>query len=81
MDLTLGRRVTAMVMRHLEILLQEGGHDGDEALMTAAHTSVGDRAPAVTVGDDEDMVMVFFSCCHPTPGDPIIGYISKDEDL
>lgn len=80
-DLALGRRVAAVVARRLEILLQEGGHDGDEALMAAVHTFAGDEAPAVTVSGDEGMAMVFSSCCRPIPGDPIVGYIGKGEGL
>ncbi len=80
-DLALGRRVAAVVARRLEILLQEGGHDGDAALMAAVHTFAGEDAPAVTVSGDEGMAMVFSSCCRPIPGDPIVGYIGKGEGL
>lgn len=80
-DLALGRRVAAVVARRIEILLQEGGHEGDEALMAAMHTFAGEEAPAVTVSGDEGMAMVFSSCCRPIPGDPIVGYIGKGEGL
>ncbi|MFV8668675.1 RelA/SpoT family protein [Ralstonia pseudosolanacearum] len=80
-DLALGRRVAAVVARRIEIGLQEGGHEGDEALIAAVHAFAGEEAPAVTVSGDEGMAMVFSPCCRPIPGDPIVGYIGKGEGL
>jgi GTP pyrophosphokinase len=80
-DLALGRRVPAVVARRIEIILQEGAHEGDEALMAAVHTFANEEAPAVTVSGDEGMAMVFSSCCRPIPGDSIVGYIGKGEGL
>ncbi|MFX7796892.1 hypothetical protein ABTK29_18720, partial [Acinetobacter baumannii] len=51
-DLALGRRVPAVIARRIEIVLQEGGHEGDEALMAAVHTFANEEAPAVTVSGD-----------------------------
>ena len=80
-DLALGRRVPAVIARRIEIVLQEGGHEGDEALMAAVHTFANEEAPAVSVSGDEGMAMVFSSCCRPIPGDSIVGYIGKGEGL
>lgn len=66
-DLALGRRVAAVVARRIEIVLQEGAYEGDEALIAAVHAFSGEEAPAVTVSGDEGMAMVFSPCCRPIP--------------
>ncbi len=44
-DLALGRRVAAVVARRIEIVLQEGAYEGDEALIAAIHTFSAKKRP------------------------------------
>jgi GTP pyrophosphokinase len=35
----------------------------------------------ITIKGSEDMAVELASCCHPIPGDPILGYINKGKGL
>ena len=35
----------------------------------------------VTIGDEHNMMIKISKCCSPTPGDPIIGYVSRGRGI
>lgn len=71
-DIGLGKHLAPIVARHL-IPVSEG-----EAGSTKAQAS--STAPLAIVGT-EGMVVTFPKCCHPIPGDPILGYVSSGRGI
>ena len=66
-DLGLGKQLAVVVARRL---LSIGEHD--EAV----------RQPgSLVIHGSEGMALQFAKCCHPIPGDPIIGYLRKGHGL
>lgn len=72
-DIALGRRVAAVVAKRIELLLHENGSALSELPTRDSH--------AVLVTGREGMSVAFAACCHPIPGDDIIGYLGKGEGL
>lgn len=70
-DIALGKRVNIMVAHQLTIIL-------DGIKKTPNQTKLLD---VITIKGSEGMAIQLASCCHPIPGDPILGYINKDRGL
>jgi guanosine-3',5'-bis(diphosphate) 3'-pyrophosphohydrolase len=66
-DLTLGRVVNKLV---------ENKKD-DDILVVVPPSSEGDSSEAVTVLGLKGLLTAMAKCCNPTPGDEIIGYITR----
>ena len=67
-EIGLGKRLAIVVARRLLALA------GVEPVEAAKQT-------AVTIRGTEGMAVQFAACCHPIPGDPILGLISKGQGL
>ena len=67
-DLGLGKQLAVVVARKL---LSIGG-DSDSAL---------EQPGSLVIHGSEGMALQFAKCCHPIPGDPIIGYLRKGHGL
>ena len=68
-DIGLGKRLAVVVARKL-LAIAEPRRRGRAA------------APGpVTIRGSEGMAVQFAKCCHPIPGDPIIGFIKKGQGL
>ncbi|MBJ7379889.1 MAG: bifunctional (p)ppGpp synthetase/guanosine-3',5'-bis(diphosphate) 3'-pyrophosphohydrolase [Polynucleobacter sp.] len=82
-NLALGRRSAPELAIRLKILLDEEG--GNEQMrLGSGEWSVLDQEPqrqAIMVDGREGMSVSFQSCCHPIPGDDIIGYLGKGVGL
>jgi GTP pyrophosphokinase len=67
-DIGLGKLLAIVVARQLlRLREQEGGSN---------------RLPGtVVIRGSEGMALQFAKCCHPIPGDPIIGYVKKGQGL
>ncbi len=65
-DIGLGRRLNMVVARQLT-----GKTDTHETL----------ASPAISIQGTEGMAVQFAACCHPIPGDPIIGIIKNGQGL
>ncbi len=82
-DIGLGRRVAPIVAKRLVALLAEIGEKPDPLLLSrerfTAHESVSQGA--VTVDGSENASVQYAPCCHPLPGDPILGYLGRGEGL
>lgn len=71
-DIALGNRMPAQVAR---LLVQEG----DELPLPATRTrSPGER---IMITGSERGVLSFAQCCHPIPGDEIMGYLSAGKGV
>jgi guanosine-3',5'-bis(diphosphate) 3'-pyrophosphohydrolase len=67
-DIGLGKQLAIVVARRL---LMIGEPEGES-----------NRLPGtVTIRGSEGMALQFAKCCHPIPGDPIIGYVKKGQGL
>lgn len=67
-DIGLGRRLNMVVARQLASV---GEMIGNEAAVNAV----------ITIQGTEGMAVQFAQCCHPIPGDPIIGVIKSGQGL
>src|SRR5919205_2421862 len=54
---------------------------GRTALPTAAPPSLPARTGGVRVKGVGDLLVRFGKCCHPIPGDPIEGYITRGKGV
>ncbi|MDD4928939.1 MAG: bifunctional (p)ppGpp synthetase/guanosine-3',5'-bis(diphosphate) 3'-pyrophosphohydrolase [Gallionella sp.] len=67
-DIGLGRRLNMVVARQLTCNAE-----------TVSHEPIAN--PVITIQGTEGMAVQFASCCHPIPGDPIIGVIKSGQGL
>nr|WP_293932194.1 bifunctional (p)ppGpp synthetase/guanosine-3',5'-bis(diphosphate) 3'-pyrophosphohydrolase [Iodobacter sp.] len=70
-ELGLGKRLAVVVAKRL---LQLAGSWQDEA-------ALGRKPAAVAVRGGEGMAIQCARCCNPIPGDPILGFVKKDQGL
>jgi GTP diphosphokinase / guanosine-3',5'-bis(diphosphate) 3'-diphosphatase len=83
MDIGLGKRIASIVAKRLVVLLGEQGQKPDALLMTrerfTAHETVSQGA--ITLDGSENASVTYAQCCHPIPGDDIVGYLGRGEGL
>jgi len=82
-DLGLGKRVASIVAKRLANLLADMGQKPDALLMSrerfTAHENVSQGS--VIVDGSENASVQYAPCCHPIPGDAIVGYLGRGEGL
>jgi guanosine-3',5'-bis(diphosphate) 3'-pyrophosphohydrolase len=71
-DIGLGNRMAFIVARRLI-----PNEDGAKAEPSTSHP--GDSALAIR--GSEGLLMTYAKCCHPIPGDPIVGYVSAGRGM
>ena len=70
-DIALGKRVNIMVAHQLSTIV-------------SGQSSIGRQEKfldVISIKGSEGMAIDLADCCHPIPGDPILGYIDKDRGL
>jgi len=86
-NIALGRRSPQELAIRLKILLDEEGAgdqmrlDSADWVATQVEPSYSHQRQAIIVDGREGNSISFQSCCHPIPGDNIIGYLGKGEGL
>ncbi|HTN49054.1 MAG TPA: bifunctional (p)ppGpp synthetase/guanosine-3',5'-bis(diphosphate) 3'-pyrophosphohydrolase [Burkholderiaceae bacterium] len=75
-DIGLGRRLAAVVARQLALAAGSEAAAGEPAGASAPPP----HAPVVVRGT-EGMAVQMANCCHPIPGDSIVGHIRKGQGL
>jgi len=70
-DIALGKTINVMVAHQLTNII-------DGAKKTNKQTKFLD---VITIRGSEGMAIKLATCCHPIPGDPILGFINKDKGL
>jgi GTP pyrophosphokinase len=87
-DIALGRRSAAVLAKRIELFIhEEGGHvqlrfDHQEWQSNSEKEIHSKSSSQVLIVDgSEGMSVIYSSCCHPIPGDSIIGYLGKGEGL
>lgn len=68
-EIGLGKRLNVVVARHLLALTEPAAEKAGRPLGT------------ITIRGTEGMAVQFAKCCHPIPGDPILGFINKGKGL
>ncbi len=71
-EIGLGRRMAPIVVRSLVERLPESERAGDASIAAAA---------PLAIRGTEGMVVSFANCCHPIPGDTILGFISAGRGI
>ena len=74
-DIGIGKRVAALVARHIFGLLGD-----DSAALPAAPAQTGELDP-LTIYGSEGVSVQLAACCLPIPGDQIIGQLRRDQGL
>jgi GTP pyrophosphokinase len=74
-DIGIGKRMPALVARHIVSLL-----GGDIATLPAQPSNGGELDP-VTIYGSEGVSVQLAPCCQPIPGDHIIGQLRRDQGL
>jgi len=77
-DIGLGRRLAAVVARQLALGAAPENPDEESASPRAAMSSP--HGPVLIRGT-EGMAVQLANCCHPIPGDAIVGHIRKGQGL
>jgi len=85
-NIALGRRLPQELAIRLKILIDDEGGDEQMRLGTADWMSSPQelshhQRQAILVDGREGNSISFQTCCHPIPGDNIIGYLGKGEGL
>ena len=87
-DIALGRRSAPVLAKRIAIFVSEThGHeqlrlddqvwqDKSEKVLPVKHSR-----QTLVVDGSEGMSVIYSTCCHPIPGDTIIGYLGKSEGL
>ena len=71
MDIALGKKVNVMVAHQLTNFM-----DG-----IASNKKQTKMLDVITIKGSDGMAIQLADCCHPIPGDPILGYINKEKGL
>jgi GTP pyrophosphokinase len=82
-DIGLGKRIANIVAKRLVHLLTEAGHKPDALLLTRERFTASDSngVGAIILDGSESASVQFAKCCHPIPGDKILGYLGRGEGL
>ena len=49
--------------------------------LTQRHRAVEDAVTSLTIGGTEGTAITYSPCCHPIPGDPVMGYLSPGKGI
>jgi GTP pyrophosphokinase len=87
-DIALGRRSAVVLAKRIELFVSEAhGHEQlrldhqEWQKKSESQTVTKPIRHVLSVDGSEGMSVIFSSCCHPIPGDTIIGYLGKSEGL
>ena len=87
-DLGVGRKIASIVAKRLaRVMAERGTARPDAVTLSRLHfgTDAGDDPPAtqglVSIDGSEGASIQLAPCCHPIPGDEIVGYLGRGEGL
>ena len=83
-DIGLGRKIATIVAKRLAGLMAERGTKPDPLTLTMGRYAADDAAPSqglVLIDGGEGASVQLAACCHPIPGDAIVGYLGRGEGL
>lgn len=71
-EIGLGNRMSYMIAQRLT---------GNSTVSESSHMPEAEQVGTLDIRGSEGMVMNFAKCCHPIPGDPIVGHISSGRGM
>ena len=83
-DIGLGRKIATIVAKRLARLLADKGTKPDAVTLTLGRYGADAQTSAqglVTIDGSEGASVQMAPCCHPIPGDEILGYLGRGEGL
>jgi GTP pyrophosphokinase len=81
-DIGLGKRIASIVAKRMATLLSESGEKPNAVLLSRERFSAESASHSTLVVDGSENASVQYgSCCHPIPGDAIVGYLGRGEGL
>ncbi|TAN11867.1 MAG: bifunctional (p)ppGpp synthetase/guanosine-3',5'-bis(diphosphate) 3'-pyrophosphohydrolase [Burkholderiaceae bacterium] len=82
-DIGLGKRSARMIAKRLAAHLAKQGIKPDAWLLSQARYTAHEHLSqgAVIVDGSESASIKYATCCHPIPGDAIVGYLGRGEGL
>lgn len=84
-DIGMGKRIASMVGKKLAVLLAEIGLKPDAVLISTERYAAGEDETVsqgvVSLDGSEGLSVQYARCCHPIPGDRIVGYLGRGEGL
>jgi GTP pyrophosphokinase len=88
MNIGLGKRVADIVAKRLAALIAESaeasrGHERPDAIRVSHEHMLHrqENQTPITIDGSENASVRYAPCCHPVPGDAIIGYLGRGEGL
>jgi guanosine-3',5'-bis(diphosphate) 3'-pyrophosphohydrolase len=78
-DIGVGKRMAALVARHILSLTDDGANS--EQLHSAEHDAASGKLDPVLIYGGDGIAAQLASCCLPIPGDTIIGQLKRDQGL
>lgn len=78
-----GKRITSLIAKHLAALMAEQGEKRNTILQSQQHFTreESEFGHIITIDGSEKSSIKFAQCCHPIPGDAIVGYLGRGEGL
>ncbi len=85
-DMAMGHRVPAVVAKRIEMILYENKGQSSQMRLDTTDWDPDEEEhvhhrQAIMIDGAEGQSVFFPSCCHPIPGDTILGYLGKGEGL
>ena len=85
-DMAMGHRVPAVVAKRIEMILYENKGQSSQMRLDTTDWDPDEEVhvhhrQAIMIDGAEGQSVFFPSCCHPIPGDTILGYLGKGEGL
>ena len=78
-DIGVGKRMAALVARHILDLVEDDAAPGSRT--GVSNTTTGNRLEPVVIYGNEGLSIHLSQCCQPIPGDGIMGQLKRDQGL
>jgi GTP pyrophosphokinase len=84
--MAMGHRVPAVIAKRIEMIIYEHKGQSSQMRLDTADWDPDNEAhvhhrQAIMIDGAEGQSVFFPACCHPIPGDTILGYLGKGEGL
>jgi GTP pyrophosphokinase/guanosine-3',5'-bis(diphosphate) 3'-pyrophosphohydrolase len=83
-DIGLGKKIAIIVAKRMTQLLREQGQKPDAVTLSLGRYGLTEDTPTqglVVIDGAEGASISLATCCHPIPGDAIVGYLGRGEGL
>ena len=83
LDIGHGKRITTVIAKQLAMLMTELGEKPDAVLLSIErfNEEAQQYRQIIALDGSEKSSVKYSPCCHPLPGDEIIGYLGRGEGL